>query len=81
MERGRTSIHIAIRLKVRCVLRTAGFASDKRENVQNRGNAADVSRNAHEPISHVGMFVSKDFNMFARSSADLFPAEDLRRRH
>ena len=62
----RISIHIAIRLEVRWFfLRAAGLASDEREHVKNRGNAANVSRNAHQSIFHARMLVGQGFNMFA----------------
>ena len=48
-------------------MRAASLASDECENVQNRGNAANVSRNAHESIFHAGMFVRQGFNMFAHT--------------
>jgi hypothetical protein len=51
------SIHIAIRWQVQCAfLRAASLASDKRENVQNRGNTAKIPGDTHESIFHAGMF-------------------------
>ena len=68
MERRRNSIHVAIRLQVRCLfLRAASLASDECENVQNRGNTANVSRNTHESIFHAWMFVRQGFNTFAHT--------------
>ena len=57
MWRWRNSIHIAIRLWERRVFfQAASLASDECENVQNRGDSANVSGNAHEPIFHAWMF-------------------------
>ena len=64
-ESWRNSIHIAIRLQVRCVLRAAGFASNERENVQNRRDTAKVASHSPEPIFHPGVSVHQDFNVIA----------------
>ena len=69
MERWRNSIHIAIRLWARGVfLRATSFASDERENVQNRSNIKNVPRNTHKPIFHAGMLVCQSFNVLANIS-------------
>src|ERR1039458_9927749 len=60
MSRRRNSIHVAIRLWDRCVfLRAAGFAFDESENVQNRGNTANVSRGTHESLFHAGCLFAR----------------------
>jgi hypothetical protein len=64
----RNSIHVAIRLKVQSVfLRAASLTSDKCENVQNRGNTANVARNTNESVFHAGMVVRQGFNTFAHT--------------
>ncbi len=68
MRRWRNSIHVAIRFAGQAsLLRTASLTSDECENVQNRGNTANVSSSTHESIFHAGMFVRQGFNMFAHT--------------
>src|SRR6185437_10033022 len=64
----RNSMHKATRLWKRCVLqRAASLAFDEGENVQNRGNAANVFGNTHESSLHPGILKRQVFNMFAHT--------------
>ncbi len=59
-------------------MRAASLASDECENVQNRGNTANVSRNTHESIFHAGMFVRQDLNILAYTPQSVnFPQKVL----
>ena len=66
LECSGNSIQVAIRLWISCVfLRAASLASDERENVKNRGNVANVRRNARKSSFHAGVIVRQGLDMRA----------------